>query len=128
MKLVKKVSVGGEYAKKGEDILDGDELTIKNAGETVEGKFGEQLVFKVETRNGERNLNLNQKSQNNLIDAYGDDTDNWVGKKVIAHMIKTMVQGKLTNVVYLAHPGWLMDDEGNFEPDPTKINPEDIPF
>lgn len=128
MKLVKKVSVSGEYAKKGTDVLDGDLITIKSGGEMIEGEYGEQLVIKVETRNGEKNLSLNQTSQNNLIDAFADETDNWVGKEIKVHIIKAMVSGKMRDVLYVAHPGWIMDDEGKFAADPTQINPEDIPF
>lgn len=127
MKLVKKVSVGGEFAKKGTDVLDGDLIKINNEGDLVEGEYGEQLVLKVQTRNGEKNASLNQTSQNNLIDAFGDETSNWVGKEIKVHLIKAMVSGKMREVMYLAHPEWEMDDEGKFAPKPG-INPEDIPF
>lgn len=127
MKVVKKVSVGGEFAKKGTDIFDGDLITITNEGDMVEGEYGTQLVLKAKTRNGEKNISLNQTSQNNLIDAFGDETNTWVGKEIKVFIIKAMVSGKLREVLYLAHPEWEMDSEGKFAPK-DGIRPEDIPF
>lgn len=126
MKVQKKSTGSGPYAKlvayeyeskKYEaDIKDGDVITLSSSGEEVEGKYGTKQVFRVATRNGEKNVNVNQTSINNLIDAFGDDTEDWVGKEVQCWVVKTMVSGKLHNVLYLAPEGWSMDDEGNFTP------------
>jgi hypothetical protein len=52
--------------------------TIQNV-ELFDGKYGatERLRFK-----GGTDILLNKTSHNNVIDAYGDETDNWVGKQV----------------------------------------------
>jgi hypothetical protein len=116
MKMHKKVSVRGDFAKVGEDIRDGEVITINDAGTVISGEYGERTAFKIETRNGEKVLSFNQSSVNNLIEAYGEDSDQWIGKAAKAWIIKTMVSGKLRNVVYLAHPDWTMLDDGTFVP------------
>ena len=134
MKVQKVIRAQGEYAKKGEDIKDGDTVTILDAGQVVTGDFGDRMVFKVETKNGEKNLSFNQKSMNNLIEVFGDETSGWVDKKVRIWMVKAMVSGKFQQIVYLADSSWMMSDDGSFHAPVVKdeeipvINPEDIPF
>lgn len=132
MIVEKKTSVEGQYAKKGEDVKDGDIIQILDAGNVVEGQYGTQKVFKVKTRNGERLLNLNQKTINNLVDTFHtNDTKEWVGKEVKVWLLKVMVGGKLQTVVYLAGKDWYMDDNGYFHPsvenkDDDEISIDDI--
>jgi plasmid replication initiation protein len=114
MKLTKKVSISGEFAKKKEDIKDGDIIKVLDGGTITEGEYGKQNTFRIETCNGEKLFSFNQTSQNNLIDAFGEETDNWIGKEVKVWMIKAMVGGKMQDIVYLSHPEWTMDDEGKF--------------
>lgn len=124
MILNKKTSIGGAYARKKAyeydgkqfeaDLKDGDIIKILSSGETVAGEHGEQFVVKVMTRNGEKNLALNQTTINNLIDSYGEDSDNFVGKDVKVWILKMMVAGKLQNVAYLSDTSSVMDDEGAF--------------
>lgn len=89
-------------------------VTLVDAGQVVTGDYGDRMVFKVETRNGEKNLSFNQKSMNNLIDSFGDDTASWVGKKAKIWMVRAMVSGKFQQIVYLADPSWTMADDGTF--------------
>lgn len=112
--MQKKTSVAGEWAKKGEDILNGDVIEILNAGEMVTGEFGERNVFHINTRNGERLLTLNQTSVNNLVDAFGEDSESWVGKKSVCFLVNVMVGGKMVKAIYLAAEGWDMLDDGSF--------------
>jgi hypothetical protein len=138
MKVQKKVSVTGDFAKVNEDIRDGDIITINDGGTIIPGEWGERAAFKVQTRNGEKVLSFNQTSMNNLIDGYGDETGQWVGKSAGVFVVKQMVGDKLRNVCYLAPEGWTMNEEGKFAPgiggksieypDGDGINPDDIPF
>lgn len=114
MKVQKKISVMGDWAKPGEDIKDGTTVTILDGGTVTSNKFGDQTVFKISTLNGEKNLGFNQTTTNNLIDAYGDDTDMWINKTANAYILKVMIAGELKTVVYLAAPGWKMDNKGKF--------------
>jgi len=124
MLLEKKVSFGVGFARKKPyeyqgvkyeaDIKDNDLVTILDAGNIVQGQFGVQNVFKIKTRNGEKAMSINQSSQNNLIDAFGKDTTNWIGKEVKVWILKAIVAGKMQLIAYLSEPSWSMDDEGNF--------------
>jgi len=112
MKYKKTVSVGA-FAKKGEDIRDGDIITIANEGKQVEGQFGTQDVFLVKLTNGEeKNINVNQTSINGLVDAFGEDSISWVGKQVKVWLIKQNVAGKFTNVLYISHPSADLTESG----------------
>lgn len=112
MKVQKKVSLGGTFAKIKEDIDDQDIITIADEGRIVPGEFGDRHVFKVETKNGEKLMSFNQTSMNNLIEVFGEETNEWQGNKVKVWIVKSNVAGKMRNVVYLAHPDWIMGDEG----------------
>jgi len=125
MKVQKRVSIQGDWAKKGEDIRDGDIITIKDSGQIISGDYGDRYVFKIETRNGEKLLTFNQTSINNLIDAYGDETGNWVNKEVKVWIVKQNVAGKLKDVIYLTAPDWVEGEDG-FVP-PEKKEDKDIP-
>lgn len=150
----KKVSVGGAYAKKkpyeyegqkfDADIKDGDIIKIISQGTPVPGVYGDQHVFKIRTRNGDRNFAFNQTTINNMVDSFGKDDKNWVDQDVKAWVIKALVSGKMSLVAYLSHVDSEMDDEGRFKNPTPKgvvkedvdsieypeddINPEDIPF
>lgn len=124
MIMQKKVSMGMAFARKKAyeyegkkyeaDVKDGDIVTVLDEGQVIIGQYGEQHVFKVKTRNGEKALTLNQKSINNLVDSFGEDSNGWINKDVKAWVLKAMVSGKLSLIVYLSHPDAEMDEEGNF--------------
>ena len=117
MKMNKKISIQGNYAKKGEDIKDGDIITILDGGTVVQGQFGEQKTFLVKVVSGEDMLlSLNQTSENNLIDVFGDESENWVNKQVKAFVMPQMVKGKRSLVLYLADPSWDWDEDGDLVP------------
>lgn len=112
MKYTKKVTVG-EWAKKGEDIKNGDIVTIANEGKQVEGTYGTQNVFLVKLVKGdEKNISVNQTSMNSLIDSFGDDSIGWVGKKVKVWIIKQMVAGKFQDVLYVSDPKAELGENG----------------
>jgi hypothetical protein len=115
MKMNKRVSIRGEFAKIGQDIRDGDIITILDGGTVITGQFGEQTAFHIQNPAGkELVLSFNQSSINNLIDAYGEDSESWKGKQARAWVVKMMVSNSLKNVAYLAHPDWVMTDDGRF--------------
>lgn len=106
MKVSKRVSVAGQFAKLGQDFDEGDEITILNGGDITTGEYGERHTFKIKTKNGERIMSFNQTSLNYLIDAYGDDTDAWVGKNAKIWVVDQSIQGKIKAVTYLTAPDW----------------------
>lgn len=122
MKMTKKTNIGGAYARKAPyeyegnkfeaDIQNGDKIKILSEGEKVAGQYGEQDVFKVETRNGEKNLTFNQKSINVLIDELGEDSKSWVGKEVDVILKKDTIAGKRVVIAYIVSGEWELDDYG----------------
>jgi len=104
-KIYKKRESVGSFLKKGEDIKEGDIVEIANEGEQVEGEYGTQNIFSLKLQNGnEGNVSFNQTSINGLIDAYGEDAEKWIGKKVKVLKVKQNVSGKFIDVYYFAHP------------------------
>lgn len=135
----KRVSVGS-FLKKGEDIKDKDIVEIANEGKEVEGQFGIQNLFLIKTSDGkEGNVSFNQTTLNCLIDAYGEDSKNWIGKKALTWAILSNVQGKMVKVYYFTHPSAELDEDGQFtlpkvpkgtlkQGDPGFVSAEEIPF
>lgn len=121
--MLKIVKIGGAYARKADyeyegkkyeaDLKNGDVVKILNEGAVVAGQFGDQQVFSIETRNGEKNVTLNQRSINAIIDSMGDDSKKWVGQKVNVLVTKAMVAGKKCIIAYLVPAGYEIDDFGD---------------
>ena len=111
----KKVSVGA-FLKKGEDFKDGDTAEIASEGKQIEGQFGMQDIFMIKLADErEGNIGFNQTSMNNIIDGYGEDSINWIGKKIKIQAIMSNVKGKMTKVYYFLHPDAELDeDSGEF--------------
>jgi len=129
MKVQKKISIQGEWAKVNEDIFNGDIITIANEGKLVPGDFGERHVFEVQIKDKKiKLLTFNQTTMNYLIDAYGNETNEWQGEKVKVWIVKSNIAGKMKNVVYLTHPDWVEGEDGFYPPEGKKKSDEDIPI
>jgi predicted lipoprotein len=113
MKIQKVMNASGEFAKKGEDINDGDMVTIKSEGEWIEGQFGQQFVIKVETKNGEKNVNFNATTRNILHDEFGDETSEWINKEVLIRTKKDNIGGRKVEIYYFVTPEWDFDEYGD---------------
>ena len=132
MRYTKRISVGA-FFKKGEDIRDGDRITIANEGKPIEGQFGTQDVFMVKLTNGkEGNVSFNTTSINSLIDGYGEDSVNWIGKQAKVVAILQNVQGKMIRVYYFLHPEAELDEKSGEFVIPSKqkeipiIEPDEV--
>lgn len=122
MKVYKKTSSGIPFARKEDyeyegtkyeaDLKNGDIITILDGGVTEMGTFGEQDNFKIKTRNGEKKIAMNQKTKNVLIDEFGDETENWIGKEVHVILEKDVIAGKKAIIPYLVTAGWSLDEYG----------------
>jgi hypothetical protein len=117
MRVQKIIRANGEFAKINEDFKDGDLIKILDEGQIITGDYGDRHVFKIQTKNGEKNLSFNQTSMNNLIDAFGDDTTKWISQGIKTWVIRQSVSGQLKNVCYLTAKDWGMveDDRGNLK-------------
>lgn len=118
---IKKVSVGA-FLKKGQDIKDEDIITIASECREQEGQFGVQQVILVKTKDGkEGNIGINQTSINNLIDVYGENDINWIGKEVKVWLLKDFKDGKMILKMYLSHPEAEMTEKGFTIPEEAPI-------
>lgn len=111
-KYTKKISLGN-WLKKGTDFKEGEMLEVLNEGKEVSGEYGNQNIFLVKTEEGkEGNVSFNQTTINGLIDVFGDDSINWIGKNLKCWKIKQNVGGKFTDVWYFSHPDADLTENG----------------
>lgn len=96
------------------DIQDGDWVTIKDEGVVEEGgKFGDQIYFKIETRNGIKKAPFNQSSLNVLAKEIGSESAEWIGKKVKVLTQKAIIANERRLKVFYVTEGWFIDDWGD---------------
>ena len=80
----------------------GDEITILNEGEWKEsqkftyddGSPVKQLVFKINHKGEEKQLTFIKPSRIALVEAFGDDTLEWVGRKATIQLALNTQGGK----------------------------------
>lgn len=143
MKMVTKATSDGiGYASKSDyeyegkqyeaDIKNGDKVKILNEGVIEPSQFGDQYYFKIMTRNGEKKAPFNQSSINILVPAFGEESENWIGKEVTVLTKKTVIAGKKVVVAYFVTDGWYLDDFGDLvkdeDPRPRAAPNDDVPF
>ena len=96
------------------DLQHLDRVTILDAGVTEEHpQFGTTHKFMVRTRNGDKRASFNQSSINILVDAYGEDSENWKDRVVTVLIKKTMIAGEKRIVAYFVTDGWVLDEFGD---------------
>ena len=99
---------GKKYLKV-DDVKTGDVIKINNEGDWVEstkykyddGSFRKQFVMEVVHAAEPVLLTVNATNRNNLTNAWGNNTSNWVGKVASIELIKVSVAGKLMNSILL---------------------------
>lgn len=127
------------------DVKTGDIVTILDAGVVEKkiskytGKEIEDHIYKIKTKNGEKRTPLNQDTRNVLVDEFGEDSENWIGKNVNVIIFKTIIAGNKRDILYLVTPEWKLDEYGKLtreggpkvdtiEYPSEEIDPKDIPF
>ena len=116
MKYLKEMGVSGEWLKASE-LENGTKLEIVGETKSVSGKFGDQDVCKVKTNGAAdpKNARVNRTSLNALVDAFGEESIEWIGKKVTAQVEKAIVGGKRVHILYLVPEGYaLIDGDDGF--------------
>jgi len=91
-----KVTKGGVYLK-AKDVKDGETIQFLDAGEWRPSPFknkdgtdqADQLIFKIKYNNDDKEIKVSKASRVSLIDAFGDDTENWVGKSAKMFVLPT---------------------------------------
>ena len=144
-------SIGGKWVK-GSEVIEGTKCKLVSETEPRPSQFKDrngnmkmQDVSKIRFQGSEESLNIsiNRATLNALIDAFGEDSKNWVGRVLTAHTERVMVGGKRQTSVFLIPEGYeVKEDDNGFvylfnpnkpdekEPEPPdeEINVEDIPF
>ncbi len=90
--------------------------------ESVEFDDKEKLVLEFDEC--EQTLPLNKTNAMALVELYGDDTDDWTGKRVTLHRERVNYQGKLVNAIRLSKPKAKAGKAGKA----GKAKGDDIPF
>ena len=143
----KRTNIIGEWAQKGEVIRKGDRIEILSEGREIVSQFKDkngndqtQTVFSIKTRNGAKNIPLNQTSINSLVEEFGEDDKNWIGK--IVNVLVVIIPGK-PSWYYFAPDGYEIGEQGlvkiGAQPAPNdeipiinldeeEIDPNDVPF
>lgn len=154
MEYQKSSGVTGQFVK-GKDVVSGTKCKLITECLPSEGMWEGKVIknnvakIRFQGDTGEaKNVNVNKPTINALIDAFGTDSKNWIGKMLTAHTEKMMVGGKRVTGLYLIPEGYeIGEDEGGYlvitkigakaEATPTTdkpeypqedINPDDIPF
>jgi len=130
MSIYKKREPVGQFLKKGVDFKENDIIEIASEGKQIEGQYGTQDVFMIKLSDGiEGNVSFNQTTINNLIDGYGENSVNWIGKKVKVWAILSNVQGKMIKVYYFLHPNTELNEEtGQFIIPGKDLSKKEIPI
>lgn len=113
-----------------------------------EGKPQTQHIAKMRVQGDEesKNVSLNLATRNGLIDAFGEDSKDWINKILTIYTEKTSIGGKRVTILYLLPEGFeVTEDEGGYivikkkgsktespidtvEYHSEDINPDDIPL
>lgn len=109
--------VGGKWLDK-KTIPAGSVGKIKTeATEQPSQQGGLQLVAKLLVKGSQEPLNvaISKPSKNALIQAFGNDTVNWIDKLLTLHTEKVVVSGKRGVALYLVPEGFeVTEDTGGF--------------
>lgn len=110
-----KIKIESPYLKAKINIQDGEYITFLNEGEYQPSSFDpkkKSLVCKVGLADGEEKIfTLSNKNQGKMLEAFGDDSKNWIGKKVQVEIVKKDIGGTTKTLIYLKPEGFAGKDE-----------------
>lgn len=138
MKATKSSAVQGKWFDK-KSLKTGDLAKLKSeATEEPSQMGGMQWVAKLAVKGHTEaaNIAINKPSKNALIEAFGEETRDWVDKVLTLHVETAIVSGKRGVALYLIPEGFAVrEDEGGYlvverigEYPSVDISPDDIPF
>lgn len=112
MEVSKSGGVGGSWLDK-KVVKTGDLIKLTTEATWVEGQNGKQLVAKCKVKGleGEFNLAVNSPTKNALIDAFGSDTKNWIGKLLVAATESGIFAGKRGVMLNLVPEGYVVAED-----------------
>ena len=123
MKYQKVTSVNGNWLK-GAEVVSGTKGKLTSETNPTSSQFlnkdgtsKTQDVAKIRLETGEEdvNISINRASINALVDAFGEDSKDWIGKVLTVVTEKMRVGGKAVTAVYLVPEGYTkVDDENGY--------------
>lgn len=146
--------LAGDWIK-GKDIRSGSKAKLKSEVHPTPSQFKDkdgnvqmQDVGKIHIQGEttQKNIRVNKASISALVDAFGNDSKNWIDKLLTLETMKVSVGGKMQTAVYLVPEGYELGEDSNgyvvikkiggeinLMGDDTEypsedINPDDIPF
>lgn len=93
----------GDYLK-AENCKGGERVKILKAGvieeiKSPEGEIKTVLNYRVLVDGKEKDFTPNKTNGNIMIEAWGEDDDNWINKEFIIELVKVSVFGKMKNSI-----------------------------
>jgi len=122
----------GSYLK-ATDVRDDTYVTFKNEGEWItsakytypDGNPKQDFVIKVKIGDEEKSMRLNKTNREMLIQAFGNETSDWVGRSVKLNKVNALISGKMMEVIVIGI-GESKDETKDETNDVDQTN--DIPF
>lgn len=123
MEYAKNVAMSGSWVK-GSDVKSG--IKAKLVSETVRtesqfknedgtAKLQDVAKIRFEDKDEIMNIAINRATLNGLIDAYGTESKNWIGKYLTTQTEKMVVGGKRVTALYLVPEGYeVREDDGGY--------------
>lgn len=87
---------------KAADLKDRNVLVVMANVEKEE--IGKDMKLILYFKGKDRGLVLNKTNSNSIVEAYGDDTDDWFGKELVLFPVMTDFQGKSVEAVRVRAP------------------------
>ena len=100
----------GKFLKPEHIDLKNNIAAVIDGGQYEKGKFGPQLKIGISYKKLLKEWTLNTQSASNLIDAFGENTEDWVENKVEL-TIKENTNGKLTIIGKPHYAGFVGSDK-----------------
>lgn len=107
-----KATASGWVDKK--TLRTGDIAKIVTEAQEEEGQNGMQVVAKLRIKgdtNEPKKVAFNPQTRNALIDAFGDDSKDWMDRVLTVHIEKTLIGGKRGIAVYLLPTGYVVSED-----------------
>src|SRR3990167_3163703 len=121
MRYQKSVSVSGNWIK-GKDIVSGTKAKLVSETNPMPSQFTnkdgsvkmqEAAKIKVQGSNEDMNISINRASINALVDAFGEDSKDWIGKILTLITEKVSVGGQRKTALYLVPEGFEVSEDDN---------------
>ena len=116
MIIEKTNGMGGSWIDK-KELQKGDIAKLTTEAKWVEGTNGKQLVAKIRIKGQleDKNTAINTPTRNALIEAFGEDSNSWIGKHLTVSVESGIFAGKRGIALYLVPQGFeVKEDEGGY--------------